>query len=156
MEKISLKLYEFYNLDSELNGVANQQTGEKISAGLLAEKLKLTDKYWLTELSKKVATEKTAVESLKEDLIKKHGEADETGNISIPMYINIVKDEEGNIVSGENNPKFIEFQNEFNTLLQEEKELEYKAVKLSALDSIESDSNYPTFFKLVVADEQAQ
>jgi uncharacterized protein (UPF0216 family) len=155
MEKISLKLYEFYNLESELNGVVNQQTGEKVSAGLLAEKLKLTDKYWLTELAKKVAAEKATVESLKEDLIKKHGEADETGNISIPMYINIVKDEEGNIVSGENNPKFIEFQNEFNTLLQEEKELEYKAVKLSALDSIESDSNYPTFFKLVVADEQA-
>jgi uncharacterized protein (UPF0216 family) len=106
-------------------------------------------------LSKKVAAEKAGVESLKEDLIKKHGETDETGNISIPMYINIVKDEEGNIVSGENNPKFIEFQNEFNTLLQEEKELEYKAVKLSALESIESDSNYPTFFKLVVADEQA-
>ena len=155
MEKISLKLYEFYNLESELNGVTNQQTGEKISAGLLAEKLKLTDKYWLTELAKKVAAEKATVESLKEDLIKKHGETDETGNISIPMYINIVKDEEGNIVSGENNPKFIEFQNEFNTLLQEEKELEYKAVKLSALESIESDSNYPTFFKLVVADEQA-
>jgi hypothetical protein len=155
MEKISLKLYEFYNLESELNGVTNQQTGEKISAGLLAEKLKLTDKYWLTELSKKVAAEKAGVESLKEELIKKHGEADETGNISIPMYIDIVKDEEGNIVDGKNNPKFIEFQNEFNTLLQEEKELEYKAVKLSALDSIESDSNYPTFFKLVVADEQA-
>ena len=155
MEKISLKLYEFYNLDSELNGVTNQQTGEKISAGLLAEKLKLTDKYWLTELSKKVAAEKATVESLKEELIKKHGETDETGNISIPMYINIVKDEEGNIVSGENNPKFIEFQNEFNTLLQEEKELEYKAVKLSALENIESDGNYPTFFKLVTVDEQA-
>ena len=42
MEKISLKLYEFYNLDSELNGVVNQQNGEKISAGLLSEKLKLT------------------------------------------------------------------------------------------------------------------
>ena len=155
MEKISLKLFEFYNLDSELNGVTNQQTGEKVSAGLLAEKLKLADKYWLTELAKKATAEKAAVESLKEELIKKHGEADETGNISIPMYIDIVKDEEGNIVDGKNNPKFIEFQTEFNTLLQEEKELEYKAVKLSALDSIESDSNYPTFFKLVVADEQA-
>jgi hypothetical protein len=48
MEKISLKLYEFYNLDSELNGVTNPQTGEKSTAGLLAEKLKLTTKYWLT------------------------------------------------------------------------------------------------------------
>ena len=153
MEKISLKLYEFYNLDSELNGVTNQQTGKKVSAGLLAEKLKLADKYWLTELAKKATAEKAAVESLKEDLIKKHGEADETGNISIPMYIDIVKDEEGNVVDGKNNPKFIEFQNEFNLLLQEEKELEYKPFQLSALENIESDGNYPTFFKLIEVSE---
>jgi hypothetical protein len=152
MEKISLKLYEFYSLDSELNGVTNQQTGEKVSAGLLVEKLKLSDKYWLTELAKKATAEKAAVESLKEELIKKHGEADETGNISIPMYIDIVKDEEGNVVDGKNNPKFIEFQNEFNLLLQEEKELEYKPFQLSALENIESDGNYPTFFKLVKVD----
>ena len=155
MEKISLKLYEFYNLDSELSGVTNQQTGEKISAGLLAEKLKLTTKYWLTELAKKVAAEKTTVETLKEELIKKHGEADETGNISIPMYIDIVKDEDDKIIDGKNNPKFLEFQTEFNALLQEEKELEYKPVNLNELENIESDGNYPTFFKLVVADEQA-
>jgi len=155
MEKISLKLFEFYNLESELNGVMNQQTGEKISAGLLAEKLKLTTKYWLTELAKKVAAEKTTVETLKEELIKKHGETDETGNISIPMYIDIVKDEDDKIIDGKNNPKFIEFQSEFNALLQEEKELEYKPVNLSELENIESDGNYPTFFKLVVADEQA-
>ena len=155
MEKISLKLYEFYNLESELNGVVNQHTGEKASAGLLAEKLKLTTKYWLTELSKKVIAEKATVESLKEELIKKHGETDEKGNVGISMYIDIVKDEEGNIIEGKNNPKFIEFQNEFNMLLQEEKELEYKPVQLSELENIESDGNYPTFFKLVVADEQA-
>ena len=155
MEKISLKLYEFYNLESELNGVTNQQTGEKISSGLLAEKLKLTTKYWLTELAKKVAAEKSTVETLKEELIKKHGETDETGNISIPMYVNIVRDEDDKMVSAENNPKFIEFQNEFNTLLQEEKELEYKPVNLNELENIESDGNYPTFFKLVVVDEQA-
>ena len=155
MEKISLKLFEFYNLESELNGVMNQQTGEKISAGLLAEKLKLTTKYWLTELAKKVAAEKTTVETLKEELIKKHGETDETGNISIPMYIDIVKDEDDKIIDGKNNPKFIEFQTEFNALLQEEKELESKPVLLSELENIESDGNYPTFFKLVVADEQA-
>jgi hypothetical protein len=155
MEKISLKLFEFYNLDSELNGVVNQQTGEKVSNGLLSEKLKLTTKYWLTELSKKVLAEKTSVESLKEDLIKKHGEADENGNIGIQMYIDVVKDEDGNIIEGKPNPKFIEFQNDFNTLLQEEKELEYKPVNLSELENIESDGNYPTFFKLVVANEQA-
>jgi hypothetical protein len=155
MEKISLKLFEFYNLDSELNGVVNQQTGEKVSEGLLNEKLKLTTKYWLTELSKKVLAEKTSVESLKEDLIKKHGEVDENGNIGIQMYIDVVKDEDDKIIEGKSNPKFIEFQNDFNTLLQEEKVLEYKPVNLSELENIESDGNYPTFFKLVVADEQA-
>jgi hypothetical protein len=153
MEKINLQLFEFYNLDGELNGVTNQQTGEKISTGLLAEKLKLTTKYWLTDLAKKVVAEKTAVETLKEDLIKKHGETDETGNISIPMYVNIVRDEDDKMVSAENNPKFIEFQNEFNILLQESKELEYKPVQLSELENIESDGNYPTFFKLVTVGE---
>ena len=153
MEKISLKLYEFYNLDSELNGVMNQQTGEKVSQGLLAEKLKLTTKYWLTELSKKVAAEKAGVESLKEDLIKKHGEADEQGNVGISMYVDVVKDEEGKIVSGNPNPKFIEFQNEFNSLLQEEKELEYKPIDLNELENIESEGNYPTIFKLVKVGE---
>jgi hypothetical protein len=69
------------------------------------------------------------------------------------MYIDIVKDEEGNIVDGKNNPKFIEFQTEFNLLLQEEKELEYKPFQLSALENIESDGNYPTFFKLVAVSE---
>ena len=155
MKKISLKLLEFYNLDSELNGVTNQQTGEKVSNGLLSEKLKLTIKYWLTELSKKVAAEKLSVESLKEDLIKKHGDVDENGNIGIQMYLDIVKDEDGNIIDGKPNPKFIEFQNDFNTLLQEEKELEYKPVNLSELENIESEGNYPTFFKLVITDEQA-
>ena len=58
MEKISLKLFEFYNLDAELNGLTNQQTGEKIASGLIQEKLSLVTKYWLTELGKKVAAEK--------------------------------------------------------------------------------------------------
>ena len=65
MEKISLKLSEFYQLDAELNGVVNQQTGEKLSNGLLSEKVKLTTKYWLSDLAKKVAAEKEAVEKIK-------------------------------------------------------------------------------------------
>lgn len=35
MEKITLKLYEFYNLEAELNGLTNPQTGAKTSSGLL-------------------------------------------------------------------------------------------------------------------------
>ena len=73
MEKVTLKLYEFYNLEAELNGLVNQQTGEKIASGLLSEKLSMVTKYWLSDLAKKIATEKESIEKLKEELIKKHG-----------------------------------------------------------------------------------
>ena len=127
----------------------NNQTGEVLSKGLLSEKIKLSTKYWLTELGKKVSAEKEAVEKLKEELIKKHGTEDEKGGIAIPMYINIVTNEEGEVTSREVNPKFVEFQNEFNALLQEEKEVEYKEFKLAEFDSVESEGVYVTFFKLV-------
>jgi len=153
MEKSSLKLHEYYTLEAELNGLTNQQSGEVISKGLLNEKLKLTTKYWISDLAKKATAEKTAVEAVKEELIKKHGETDDTGNISIPMYINIVTDEEGETVSREVNPKFVEFQNEFNTLLQEEKEIEHNAFKLDEFENVESDSNYQVFFKLIKVGE---
>jgi hypothetical protein len=149
MEKVTLKLHEFYALEAELNGVVNNQTGEVLSKGLLSEKIKLSTKYWLTELGKKVSAEKEAVEKLKEELIKKHGTEDEKGGIAIPMYINIVTNEEGEVTSREVNPKFVEFQNEFNALLQEEKEVEYKEFKLAEFDSVESEGVYVTFFKLV-------
>jgi len=153
MEKISLKLHEFYSLEVDLNGLTNQQTGEVVAKGLLSEKIKLTTKYWLSDLNKKATAEKEAVEKLKEELIKKHGETDENGSISIPMYINVVTDEEGEIVSREVNPKFVEFQNDFNTLLEEERELEYHAFKLEEFENVETDGNYTTFFKLIEVGE---
>ena len=149
MEKISLKLHEFYSLEVDLNGLTNQQTGEVVAKGLLSEKIKLTTKYWLSDLNKKVSAEKESVEKLKEELIKKHGETDESGNISIPMYINVVTNEEGEIVSREVNPKFVEFQTDFNTLLGEERELEYHSFKLEEFENVETDGNYSTFFKLI-------
>ena len=153
MEKTALKLYEFYNLEAELNGVTNQQTGESISKGLLSEKIKLTTKYWMTDLVKKVSAEKEACEAIKTDLIKKHGTPDEEGNVTIPMYINIIKDEEGKILSAENNPTFAEFQKEFNALLSEEREVEHKAFKLEDFEDVQSEGSYPTFFKLIKAEE---
>lgn len=151
MNKIKLKLHEYYALEAELNGVVNQMTGEVVFKGLLAEKIKLATKYWVNDLAKKVLAEKVEIEKLKEDLIKKHGEQDETGSVSIPIYINIVKNEDGEVTSKEINPKYVEFQNDFNALLQEERELEYKPFKLEEFDSVESEGVYNTFFKLIEA-----
>ena len=124
MEKITLKLFEFYNLDAELNGLTNQGTGETITTGLLREKLPLVTKYWLTELGKKVAAEKAAVEELKNDLIKKYGKEDEKGGISIPMVIddldvngNPIKDtdaEENEVIRKKLNPDFQQFEKELS------------------------------------------
>jgi len=153
MEKITLKLSEFYQLEAELNGLTNQQTGAVISKGLLSEKIKLTTKYWLHDLSKKVATEKESVEKLKEELIKKYGR-EENGAISIPLYINEVIDEDTKeVTSRELNPDFVKFQNDFNALLQEERELEYRVFKLEEFEGVETEGVYNTFFKLVKVDE---
>jgi len=155
MEKITLKLSEFYQLEAELNGVINQSTGETLAKGLLSEKIKLTTKYWLHDLSKKVATEKESVEKLKEELIKKYGKEDEEGRISIPLYINeVVDDETKEVVSREINPDFVKFQNDFNALLSEERELEYKSFKLEDFESVETDGVYNTFFKLIKVNEE--
>jgi len=114
----------------------------------------LTTKYWLHDLTKKVAVEKESVEKLKEELIKKYGIADEEGNVSIPMYINEVIDEETKeIVSRDINPDFVKFQNDFNGLLEEGRELEYKGFKLEEFDNVETDGNYSTFFKLIKVSE---
>lgn len=163
MEKISLKLFEFYNLDAELNGLTNQQTGEKIASGLIQEKLSLVTKYWLTELGKKVAAEKATIEELKNDLIKKYGKEDDKGGISIPMVIDEVDsdgqpvkdlDKDGNWFTKKViNPDFQSFETEFNNLLQTEKDLEYKAFVLEDFEKVETSENYSTFFKLIKIEE---
>jgi len=149
MGKITLKLHEIYSLHGELNGLMNSQTGEIVSKGLLNEKLKLSTKYYITELAKTVNKEREIVDKVKEELIKKYGEVDKNGGVFIPRFINTVKNEEGKIISGDINPKIISFEKEFNEFLQEEKTIEYKEFKLSDFDGIETEGVYTTFFKLV-------
>lgn len=151
MNKIKLKLHEYYTLEAELNGVVNQRTGDVVLKGLLSEKINLATKYWVNDLAKKILAEKVEIEKLKEELIKKHGEQDESGGVSIPVYINIAKNEADEIVSKEINPKYVEFENDFNALLQEEREVEYKPFKLEEFYSVESENVYNTFFKLIEA-----
>ena len=66
------------------------------------------------------------------------------------MFINEVIDEDTKeIVSREINPDFVKFQNDFNSLLNEERELEYKEFKLEEFENVETDGVYSTFFKLI-------
>ena len=72
MTKKSLKLVQFYNLEAELNGVTNPQTGENLTKGLLSEKIQLKTKYWLTDLYKKAKEQTDACSALRDELIKKY------------------------------------------------------------------------------------
>ena len=149
MEKISLKLHEILTLEAELNGAKNQQTGEVTLKGLANQKLGIVTKYHINELSKKVQTEKESIDKLSEELIKKLG-TEEDGQIFIKMY-DEVKDEEGNVVSRSLTENFVEFNTEYDKLLNEEKELEYRPFELSELASVETEENYDIFFKLIKA-----
>lgn len=149
MKKVILKLHEIYALHGELNGFINNQTGEIVSKGILGEKLKLSTKYWMTELAKTIDEEREKIDKVKEELIKKYGETDTNGGIFLSRFINTVKNEEGKIISGDINPKVIEFEKEFDKFLQDEKTIEYKEFKLSDFDGIETEGIYTTFFKLV-------
>ena len=153
MAHIKLTLQEIYKLDTELNGFVNPSTGETLSLGLLSEDLNLPTKYWLNDLSKKTSSEKSIIDQFKEDLIIKYGSQDEKGNVSINMWINEKKDESDNIINpAELNPLFVQFQEEFNTLLQEVKEIEHHEFKLKEFNDVKSRDNYTVFYKLIQVD----
>jgi hypothetical protein len=146
MEKKTFKLAEFYQLELELNGAVNPETGDVLSQGLLSQKLSLNVKYWLNDMAKKVKEQKDQCEALKNELIKKYGE-EKDGRIQVTYSI---KAEDGVDVI---NPAFVSFQNEFQKLLSEERELEYKELKLSDIGDIETEESYHLLFSLLKVDD---
>ena len=149
MKNLTVKLFEIYSLQSELNGLINQQNGEKVKTGILDEDISLVAKYWINQLNDVITAEVKTLDTQREELIKKYGTADEQGGVSLQMVIKEM-DKDGKEVS-KMNPNFAEFNKEFNELLSQEKELSYHPIKLETLTSVTSGNNYPTFFKFVEA-----
>lgn len=141
MKEYTLSLAEVLALDIELNGQYNQETNTQVVVGLLHQSLSLVAKYWITKLAKTVADEKAKVENFKNDLIKKYGTEDEKGAMNIPVYM----DESRTAI----NPAFIEFNNEFNTLLREQVTLQYTPIKLSWLEAIQTNETYGVLYGFV-------
>jgi len=149
MKNLTVKLFEIYSLQSELSGLINQQTGEKIKNGILDEEIGLVAKYWINQLNDIVTAEVKTLDAQREELIKKYGSEDEQGGVSLQMVIKEM-DKDGKEIS-KINPNFAEFNKEFNELLGQEKELSYHPIKLESLKDVKSNNNYPTFFKFVEA-----
>ena len=144
MAHIKLTLQEIYKLNTEINGFINPSTGEILSLGLLNEKLSLPTKYWLTDLAKKTSSEKLVIDQLKEDLIAKYGTKDKDNIFEIEVWTDETKTDF--------NPSYIQYQQEFNTLLQEVIEIEYHEFKLDDFKNIETSDNYIVFYKLIQVD----
>ena len=137
MKNQSLKLFELLNLEAELAGATNNQTGEKIIEGLLNQKLPVVTKYYLNTLVESLAAEKKTIDALRDELIKKHGTEDENGNVGISMVIETENDEYGE-------------------LLNQEKEIKLPEIKLSDLDKIETKDNYILVFKHLIEEPSVE
>lgn len=154
-KKINLKLSEVMELEAELFGLRNQQTGEVIATGLLNQKLPIKTKYWLSRLGNTIQSEKKTIDGLRDDLVKKYGtESEDKQSYFIPMSIESKKkDADGKPVMIPN-PALAEFNTEYKKLLDVEKEIEHTDFKIEEFLSLETNENYAVFFKLISIEEE--
>ena len=149
MEKNKFKLGDVLQLESEINGFINQETGERIYEGFLKQNLSIILKYELTELSEILTKERRKVDGLRDDLIKKYGEDDGKGGLMVKMF-NEQKDADGNVVSKVVNPKYVEFDKEYGELLNTEIDIEYPEITKEDLkEAGKSKDRYVVLFRLI-------
>lgn len=149
MEKITLKLGDILQLESEINGFTNPNTGEQLLKGFLKQNLSIILKYELSELGETLSKERKKIESLRDELIQKYGEADDKGGVMVKMTLE-EKDENGEVTSTIINPKYMEFDKEYGTLLSQDKEIEYPEITKDDLrEAGKTNDQYVVLFKLI-------
>ena len=150
MKKHKLKLFEVLNLEAEIAGLTNPNTGERVIEGLLSQKISAVTKYWLNSVLDTLEKEKKMLNDLRDELIKKYGDEDASGRIGVNQRIETGEiDEQGNPVSIMSQ-KYVDFMNEYNTVLQESKEVKLPEINLQELSRIETSDNYQLIFKYMV------
>ena len=133
--KAKLKLFEVLNLEIELNGFTNLESGERLVEGLLQQKLNFGLKYKLKNDVLKLVEEKKQILQVQDELVSKYGTVDKQGKIGIDRWI----DFEDKIP----NPKFVEFNQEWNQFLtSNEKEIEITDLSLIDLQEVITKDNY--------------
>ncbi len=146
MSKKKLSLGEIINLEAEINGLTNQQTGEVLLKGLLAENISLVIKYRLTKLVESLTSDKKTLEDMRNELVKKYGESDGKGNISVETHLDKAKTQI--------NPKFEEFAKEYGTLLAEQKEIDFPTITLEDVKDVKGEGFYAVFLSLITEETE--
>lgn len=142
MKKVNLTNEEYLRLDVEINGLADTRTGEIAQKGLLQETIPVKVRFWASRVNSKIEGIKKAVESTREDLIKKYGEADKDGNTRIHPIIK----EKGKDVP---NPNIEQFMKEMGDVLKSEEEIEIPELSIEDLGDFSTDVNLTIIFKLI-------
>jgi hypothetical protein len=149
MEKITLRLGDILQLESEINGFVNPETGKVVYEGFIKQNLSIMLKYELTELSEFLTKERKKIEGLRDELIKKYGEEDGKGGILVRMF-DETRDEEGKIIDSKFNQNYLKFDEEYSTLLNNEKEIDYPEItKADLKEAGKSNDDYKVLFKLI-------
>jgi hypothetical protein len=157
MHVIQLTLGEILLLKNEIYGSFHPVSGEVMQKGLVNQNISIKLKYWLNVLGETVNREDKIVKELYNDLGFKYGQQDENGNMVIQPYMKIEDgvDEENNLkYTYLPNSGFLEFQKEYSNLLETSKEIQYTPFKLSEIENLTFEENYPIFNKFVINDKE--
>jgi len=150
MAVTNLTIDQILQLDAEINGFKNPQTEEVVYEGFNKQPLSILLKYELSEFSEKLSAERKKVDGLRNELITKYGEPTEEGGVQISPTIEKKK---GKGTEEIKNPKYVEFLNEYQTLLQKDIELEHPVISKDDLkDAGKTKDQYNILFRLISKD----
>ena len=149
MENYTLTLGEILDLEIEINGLINNETGEVIFEGFRKQNLNILLKYDISEFGDKLKNEVKLVNEIRDELVRKHGK-DEYGKIFVQMY-DVEKDDKGNVISQKFTQSFIDFQTEYNTLLNSKtKEFQVPTITKEDLKNAgQTKDDYRVLFKVI-------
>ncbi len=110
---------------------------------ILKLELPFVVRYKIYDLNNKVSEKVKNADKAKEELIKKFGKASEENPEQISVTQFIVNE------AGDPNPSFEEFVKEFTPILEQKEVIEYKELKLSNFENLNTDKNFQIFFELI-------
>jgi len=150
MAVTNLTIDQILQLDAEINGFQNPQTGEVVYEGFSKQPLSILLKYELSEFSERLTSEREKVDGLRNELITKYGESTEEGGIQISPTI---QQKKGKKTEEVKNPKYVEFLGEYQKLLQKNIEFEHPVITKDDLkDAGKTKDQYNILFRLVSKD----
>jgi hypothetical protein len=149
MEKITLTLADVLDLEGEINGLINNETGQVIYEGFRKQNLNIILKYDINTFGEVLKNEVKSIDAIRDELVIKYGK-EKDGTTMVSMYEE-EKDDEGNVISKKYAKNFIEFNNEFNTLLTSKtKEFDVPTITKEDLKNAgQTKDDYRVLFKLI-------